>query len=210
MNRRKFLFTGALALTGLTVASRLALAANGKIGNLTPAEFDKANKDGAAEVSAIHATSGGLSEADSQLMMEVAMGGMMQLEMSKLAEKMATDEDVRTFAKGEAAEQTGLAAKLREIAVAKKVSLPQSLDDKGKAMVAKLQGMSGADFNHAYMMHCGVEGHELLLKTMTKVESTATDPTLKQIAMVTLPLIKTHLQAARDEMSDGGMAKKAA
>ena len=63
---------------------------------------------------------------------------------------------------------------------------------------------SGADFDKEYLQEGGVDGHQLLEKTMTKVQSKASDATLKELAMTTLPLIKTHLQAARDEMKDKG------
>lgn len=209
MNRRQFLYSSALTVAGASLLSRLSFAANGKIGTLTPAEFEKANQDGAAAVGAVKATSAPLSKADEALMMQVAMGGMMQLEVSGVAAAKTNDDDVRIFAKGEIEEQKGLKKKLAEVAKMKNMTLPSEPDDKTKKMVAMLNGLSGAELNNAYMQQSGVDGHELLLKTMTKVEAEASDPALKGIATAALPLIKTHLAAAKAELSDGGAKKSA-
>ncbi len=197
-----------LAVTGASLASRLGLAANGKIGEMSPADFEKANQDGAAAVGAVKATSTPLSDADKALMMQVAMGGMMQMEVSGVAAAKTNDDDVRIFAKGEVEEQKGLSKKLAEIAKMKGMTMPTEPDEKTKKMVAMLNGLSGAELNRTYLQESGVAGHELLQKTMTKVQAEATDPALKGIATAALPLIKTHLAAAKAELMDGGAAKK--
>jgi hypothetical protein len=66
----------------------------------------------------------------------------------------------------------------------------------------KLSAKAGADFDRAYLQESGVDGHQKLEETMTKVQSKAADDTLKQLATVALPLIRVHLQAAKDEMKD--------
>jgi putative membrane protein len=171
------------------------------IGKLSETEFMRLNEQGAAAVSAVEPTSAPLSKGDQKLMMEVAMGGMMQLEVSRIAVQKATDEDTRMLAEAEVAEQTGLKAKLMEIATAKSMTMPSAPDAKTQRMIAKMQGMSGADFDRAYIRESGVKGHQLLDKTMSKVESRATDPSLKALASAAHPLVRTHLQVSRDELA---------
>jgi putative membrane protein len=208
MNRRSFLHTSAVAATALTFTSVLARAANGKVGKHDPAEWDKINKAAAEKVAAIKPTADPLSDADQKLMMEVAMGGMMQLTVSKLAVEKATDADVKLLAQAEVDEQTGLSAKLKEIATAKKVTLPADPDPKTQEMVTMLKGKTGAEFDRAYVEQSGVKGHQALNATMEKVESKAKDAALKALAAAALPLIKVHLAASRDEMSELGGGKK--
>ena len=209
MNRRFFLRSSFLTVAGATLLGRLAQAANGKVGDMTVAAWDKLNADAANKVHAIDPTSAALSPADQALMMEVAMGGMMQLEVSRAAMEKTGDADVRAYAKGEVDEQTHLGAKLKEIAAAKKVTLPSDPDEKTQKMVAMLQSMSGAELDRTYLTEAGVKGHEKLLAVMTKVESQATDATLKKVATTALPLIKAHLKAAREELTQLGGGKKA-
>lgn len=204
MHRRTFLSTSIVALAAVVLPSHWSSAAEGagKIGKMDPSEFQALNKAAGAKVAEIKPSSSALSDADHKLMTEVALGGMAQLEMSKLAVKMAASADVRAYAAGEVEEQTGLAAKLKEIAAAKSVTLPVSLDDKHQKIVAKLQEKSGADFDRLYLKESGVDGHEMLKKTMEKVQSKAADDTLKTVASTALPLIEAHLQVARDEVKD--------
>jgi putative membrane protein len=202
MNRRHFLETAIVAVAGTTLIIPFAQAVPGKVGNLDPAAFKKINKDAGEKVAAIKPTSDPLSAADAKLLVEVALGGMMQLEMSKVAFGKATSADVRAIAEAEVEEQTGLAAKLKEIAAAKGGTLPAELDDKGKAMVKKLHDKTGADFDREYLQESGVHGHQKLNKTMMKVQSDAADATLKTVASTALPLIQTHLQVSKDEMKD--------
>ncbi|HEX8296528.1 MAG TPA: DUF4142 domain-containing protein [Chthoniobacteraceae bacterium] len=201
MNRRNFLQTTVLAVAGTTLITTLSRAADEKIGKLSAADFKKMNKEGGAKVSAIKAEAAPLSEADQKLMLEVAAGGMMQLEVSRIAADKATDADVKAIAKAEVEEQTVLSAKLKEIAKAKKITLPDEPDDKTKKMVAMLQGKSGADLDRTYLENSGVKGHEMLQKTMTKVQDKAQDPALKSLATAALPLIQTHLEVSRDEIA---------
>lgn len=209
MDRRTFLKSGTLAVAGAWVAktslaqtgTSAAAAAPDHVGKLSMAEFTGLNKKGAAAVAAVSPTSAALAKTDEALMMKVAMGGMMQLEASRLAMQKATAADVRAYADAEVAEQTGLKAKLEEIAAAKKVALPNTVDDKTQAMLTKLRGLSGAEFDRTYVREIGVEGHELLDKTMSQVESAGSDPTLKNLASAAHPLVRTHLAVARDEVT---------
>lgn len=167
------------------------------VGNETKAEFDRQNQKGAAAVKAVSATSAKLSSADQNLMMQVAKGGMMQLEMSRVALQKANSPQVRQFAQAEVDEQTGLSAKLQEIARAKGVTLPSVPDAETKAMLTKLQNASGASLDKMYMDESGVKGHEKLDKVMSTVKSSASDPSLKGIGQAAHPLVKTHLSVAK-------------
>lgn len=177
------------------------MADDDTIGMMSETEFQRMNEQGAATVAAVQPTSAPLSAADQKLMMEVAMGGMMQLEVSRVAVQKATMEDTRLMAQAEVAEQEGLSAKLKEIASAKGMTMPMTPDAKTQRMVAKMQGMSGASFDRAYLRESGVKGHEKLDKTMTKVEQRAADASLKALATAAHPLVRTHLQVSRDEVS---------
>lgn len=203
MNRRHFITTSTLA-AGAVLTHTAFGAHDGKIGTLDAAEWTKINMEAGEKVKAIKPGADKLSDADQKLMLEIAMGGMMQLEMSKAAVGKATSADVKMYAQAEVEEQTALGTKLKEIATAKGMTLPEKPAAETMKMVDKLNAKTGADFDREYLQESGVDGHMKLEKTMNKVESKAMDATLKQVASTALPLIKIHFQAAMDEMKDKG------
>ena len=120
----------------------------------------------------------------------------------------ASNEEVRQLAQAEVDEQTGLSAKLMEIAQAKGITLPSTPDAETQAMVTKMQGMSGMSFDRTYVSESGVKGHEKLDAVMTKVKANASDSNLKEVAKAAHPLVKAHLKVSREilgKMSGGSM-----
>ena len=178
-----------------------ATGSTGMVGKESKSAFDRVNKKGAADVAAIKPSSAKLSSADQALMMEVAKGGMMQLELSKVAVQKASSEEVRQLAQAEVEEQTGLSAKLKEIAQAKGITLPSTPDAETQTNIAKMQAMSGMSLDRTYVAESGVKGHEKLDAVMTKVKNNASDSNLKTVAQVAHPLVKTHLKVAREIMT---------
>ena len=194
------LSAGLLALL-LTTGAAMAQTSgtdNNMVGRTSKMEFDRMNKEGAATVSAVSPSSAKLSKADENLMLQVAMGGMMQLESSRIAVQKSTNTEVRDMAQAEVEEQTGLSAKLQEIAMAKGITLPATPDAKTQAMLTKMQAMSGAELDRHYVEKHAVKGHELLDKMMSKVESKGQDASLMAVAKAAHPLVITHLKVARE------------
>jgi len=171
----------------------------GKIGNMTVSAFNAINAKGNKAVSAITVTSTPLSAADQKLITQIAAGGQRQLAISQAVLAKTTDANVKLLATSEVEEQTGLSAKLSEIATAKGVTLPAGPDAAAQALVAQAQSLSGADLDSFYINQSGVMGHQLLQKTMTTVNASAKDIVLKKLALATLPVIKTHLAVSKAE-----------
>ncbi len=203
MKLNSFALVSALLL-GMALNAQVA----GKIGNMSVAAFNKINSKGNAAVAAITATSTPLSAADQQLTLQVAAGGQRQLAISQAVVAKATDPNVKLLATSEVEEQTGLSAKLKEIATAKGVTLPEGPDADAQALVSTAQGLDGASLDSFYINQSGVKGHQLLLKTMTTVSGTAKDATLKKISIATLPVIKTHLAVSKAEQSKMKLSSK--
>lgn len=201
-----------LSVTGVSFAQQNStMSGTGTtrmVGKESKSEFDRMNKKGAADVAAIKPSSAKLSSADQALMMEVAKGGMMQLELGKIAVQKASNEEVRQLAQAEVEEQTGLSAKLKEIAQAKGITLPSAPDAETQTNLTKMQSMSGMSFDRTYVAESGVKGHEKLDAVMSKVKSSASDANLKSVAQAAHPLVKNHLKVSRDimtKMSGGTM-----
>jgi putative membrane protein len=196
---KKTLFSGILALMiGLNANAQAdTTETNGKIGNMTIEAFNSVNAKGNQTVSAITPTSTALSAADKQLLTKIATGGQRQLAISQAVLANVTNPQVKLLATSEVEEQTGIAAKLKEIATAKGATLPEGPDAAAQQLVTQAQNLKGAELDAFYLDQSGIKGHELLQQTMTTVSTTAKDPTLKELAVGTLPVIRTHLSVSK-------------
>ena len=184
-----------------SAGSSMNSGTNGKIGRMAVSTFNSINQKGNQMVSAIKPTNAPLSTADQQLLLQVAAGGQRQLAISQAVIDKVTDPQVKLLAASEIEEQTGIAAKLQEIATAKNVTLPTAPADSVQQLVSGAGSLSGDELNNFYLAQGGIGGHMLLQKTMTTVNSTAKDATLKNLAMATLPVIKTHLAVSKEVKS---------
>jgi len=175
-----------------------------RIGNMSVTEFNNLNTNGSQMVKAITPTRGTMSQSDQQLLIQVASGVQRQLAISQAVLEKLTNPQVKMLAASEVEEQTGVAAKLKEIATAMGLTLPANADSSGQNIKSQIQNLSGNQLDSYYLNEGGIRGHELLQQTMTMVNSTAKDPSLKQLATATLPVIRTHLTVSRDIRSSMG------
>jgi putative membrane protein len=181
-----------------------------RIGRLNLNAFNAINENGNRMVAAVTATNTALSEADQQLLMQVAAGGQRQLAISRAVLEKVTNPQVKLLAQSEVEEQTGVSAKLQEIASAKGITLPAGPDAEAQAMVSQAQNLSGAQLDLFYLNESGIRGHELLRTTMQTVQKTAKDESLKRLATATLPVIRTHLSVSQDVKAAIGTGTSAA
>lgn len=125
---------------------------------------------------------------------KAALGGMTEVEASKLAATKAQDPEVRSFAQKMVKDHTAANEELKTLAEKKGWTVPSSLDAKHKATVQKLSSKSGADFDAAYskqMMH----DHEMTVK-LFKDATQSSDTDLAAWAQKTLPKLEQHEQLA--------------
>ncbi len=198
MKRTMFATMAALLLGSVALAQEETMDSLTKIGNMPVATFNTLNEKGNKMVAAIQPTKTPLSAADKKLFLQVAAGGQRQLAMSQAVLDKATNPQVKLLAQSQVEEQTGVAAKLKEIATAKGISLPEGPDAAAQALVTKAQNLEEGEVDAFYINESGVKGHELLQKTMVTVNGTAKDPALKKLAAATLPVIRTHLAVSKE------------
>lgn len=84
-------------------------------------------------------------------------------------------------------------------------------DAKQMAMMAKMQRLSGAQFDMMYVKEAGVKAHQDMEKLYMKESMSGKDMDAKAFASKTLPTVRMHLQMARDMMASmkgmtGGMS----
>jgi len=142
-----------------------------------------------------------LSAADQKAVKDMAMADMAEVETGKLAVSKAQSPEVKAFGQQMIDDHGAALAKVQALAQARGVTLPTELDSKHKAMSAKLEKMSGADFDKAYMAGAGVKDHK---DTHAKLMSDAKkikDPDVKALADQHMPVVEQHLKAAQQMAS---------
>ena len=94
-----------------------------------------------------------LSKSDQKYMSESAQGLMSELKLGKMAEQRASDEGVRNFGKQMVADHGKDLQELQRLAKEKQVKLPDSLNDDQSKEAAKLEKLSGKDFDKEYLKY---------------------------------------------------------
>jgi len=151
-----------------------------------------------------------LSKADSQFVMEAAQGGLMEVQLGKLAQEKASHEKVKEFGKRMEQDHGKTNSELKKIAADKGIQLPDNLDKKHKSKVDKLAKLSGANFDRQYMQEM-VSDHKADIKKFERQADKGKDPDLQKLAGQTLPTLKEHLQLAEStsrEIKGAGKAQK--
>jgi putative membrane protein len=143
-----------------------------------------------------NATSSGTGSSDKLFVRKAAQGGMAEVELGKLATERATNPEVKKFGQRMVDDHTKANDQLKEVAGTKNINLPQSLDAKDEATKQKLSGLSGAEFDRAYMADM-VKDHTKDVSEFQNESTSAQDPDLKNFAAQTLPTLEDHLKEAQ-------------
>jgi putative membrane protein len=126
--------------------------------------------------------------SDAALQVKVAELGTASLQTSQLALSKAGHAEVKLFAKFEAAEQETMGKILKDMGT--KVPVPSS---EGTALLAKLQALSGAAFDKAFMQG-QVETHQKLKAAVSALMSASQDKHVKHVTALALTTINEHTE----------------
>lgn len=166
---------------------------------MTPGAF-AAGQQGATATSAAASSPGApkVPAADRQFAMKAAQGGMAEVEMGKLAQANAQNEQVKSFGERMAKDHSAANDKLKLVAANDGIQLPTDLGEHQK-LVDKLKSLKGREFDTEYMTHM-VSDHQ---KDITEFEKEAKSGhgDMKQFASDTLPTLRAHLSLAQSAKS---------
>jgi len=137
-----------------------------------------------------------MSAQDRDFLMDAAMGGMMEVELGRVAAQQAASAGVKQFGQRMVDDHSKANTELASLASSKGITLPTELDQKNREHVTKLSAMSGAEFDRAYM-NMMVSDHNKDVAAFEKESTKGGDPDLKAFAAKTLPTLKEHQQMAK-------------
>jgi putative membrane protein len=141
----------------------------------------------------MHAGHGAAQTADHKFAMEAAMGGMMEVELGRVAASKGASDEVRQFGQRMVDDHTKANAELMQLASSKGWTLPTAVDPKHQAEMQKLSAMSGEAFDRAYVKMM-VKDHKKDVGEFQKQAARGADPDLKAFASGALPTLQEHLQ----------------
>lgn len=142
------------------------------------------------------ATQKRLSGPDGEFVTKAAEGGMMEVELGRLATQRASSEEVKSFGQRMIDDHSQANQQLLQIANQKNLTVPTTLPADKKAQYEEYAKLSGAEFDRAYMKHM-VEDHQKDIAEFERESKNGKDDAVKGFASQTLPTLREHLQMAQ-------------
>lgn len=140
-------------------------------------------------------TQGQLSSKDYKFVTSAVQGGTMEVTLGQLAAQKGSDPSVRAFGERMVQDHQKANQELTQLISQKGATVPETSTKKGEKMTEHLQGLSGADFDKAYIKHM-VSDHKTDIKEFQTAAEKSDDADLKNWAAKTLPTLQEHLRLA--------------
>jgi putative membrane protein len=146
-----------------------------------------------------------ISNDDAEFVKAAASGGMMEVQLGKMAAEKASNAKVKEFGRRMQQDHSKANDELKKIAARKDIKLPAALEGKHKSAVDKLSKLKGDEFDREYMSVM-VDDHKEDIDKFQQQADKAKDAEIKKFAKDQLPILKKHLELAeqtRKQVSEG-------
>ncbi len=143
------------------------------------------------------AASGAAKAPDQKFVKEAAQGGLLEVELGKVASQKASSESVKQFGQKMVDDHSKANDQLKEAAGKDNIPVPTALDSKHQARIDKLSKLSGDAFDKAYVKD-QLKDHEADVKQFQAEAQNGTDPNVKAFASTTLPILQQHLDMVKN------------
>jgi len=124
-----------------------------------------------------------------------ANGGMMEVELGKIAEEKAMNKKVKDFGAMMVKDHSKANDELKAAAKAKDITLPAAMSDKCQKKLSELTQKQGADFDKAYA-DLMVSDHKDDIDEFKKEAEKGNDKDLSAWAKGKVPVLQHHLMVA--------------
>lgn len=141
---------------------------------------------------------GSIGSADRKIVVDLAMANMSEIEAARTAQTKSENDQVKKYAQQMIDDHTKALDEVRQLAQAKGVTLPSTLERTHKARADKLAALSGDAFDRSYMAQAGVAEHKKTHAMLSKAQGRARDPDIKALVTRMTPTVEQHLNAAKE------------
>lgn len=136
----------------------------------------------------------GATENTNEFAVKAANGGMLEVELGRLAQEKAQSKEVKDFGAMMVTDHSKANDELKALATLKNITLPATLGEDMQKHVNDLTKLSGKEFDKKYvslMVDDHKEDIDLFKKT---ADDDKTDAAVKAFAAKTLPTLQKHLE----------------
>lgn len=137
------------------------------------------------------------SDDDKQFLATASQSDINEIKLSQLAENKASNPAVKAFARKMVSEHKKLSASMKPFADSWGMTLPTDLDDDHQKTYARLNGLSGADFDKEYMEQM-VNDHSKALDAFTEEVKDTKDMKFKTAVLKGKTVVAAHKNMAYD------------
>jgi len=131
--------------------------------------------------------------ADQAFVRKALEGGAAEVQLGQLAQQKSQSEDVKQVGQRMVQDHTQLGDQMKPIAQQLGVKEPKELSKKDKQLMAKLESLSGPQFDETYIQAM-VKDHQQDLKEFKSEAQTTQDPNVKPAAQQGADVISQHLE----------------
>jgi putative membrane protein len=164
-------------------------------------ESNEVKQDSAENRGTDQGAASAVSEEDSKFAVEAGSGGMMEVQLGELAQQKASSQKVKDFGAMMVRDHSKANEELKSLASMKNITLPPAPGEDHMDHIKNLSEKSGKEFDKDYMKMM-VDDHQDDIDKFEKCSKDAKDADLKAFAQKTLPVLRTHLDAAK-QIRDG-------
>ena len=144
---------------------------------------------------------------DQAFIQRIAMAGMTQMALGKLAIEKASNPSVKQFAERVVEQQTKATNEIKRLAGKESITIPASIDPKRQDYINQIAKLSGDDFDRAFIQ-AELRGHERALRDFQTEAHDGQDNNLRKYASKHLDTIQEHLTTVRNLNKTVVTAKK--
>lgn len=153
------------------------------------------NKDSAEQAEEVNEDKN-MPEDDSEFAIKAASGGLMEVELGKLAGQKAQNQQVKDFGAMMVSDHSKANEELKTLTASKNITIPATLSEEHQKHVDDLAKLSGAEFDKEYVKLM-VDDHKEDIDLFKSASSDAKDPDVKAFASKTLPTLQKHYDAVK-------------
>jgi len=137
--------------------------------------------------------------SDQKFVHKAASGGMLEVKLGQFASKHGAHPAVRQFGARMVKDHSQANHELLDLLKSKGLMAPKELDSKDQKMLDHLTALQGPAFDRTYVEHM-VKDHQEDIALFEKESINGQDAQLRAFATKTLPVLREHLQLARETL----------
>lgn len=154
-----------------------------------------------------------LQPQDKQFLEHLAKDSQGEVQLSQMVASKTSNPQVKEFAQKMMHDHTLLDHEVQQVMQKHGLQMPPAMTAEQKQLEEKLQGLSGSQFDQAFMK-AQVQGHEQDVQAVTPIaqqekQLQPTDPSVAELAQEALPVLRDHLQLAKQVASEVGVSTTA-